>query len=155
MCVCFCECDCVCVSDNSNVGKRARNYRKKHLSCGKIIKSTHTFTSENPSPLPVVVRKNPWGQKINSSLFFRQQTRGKSLVEARQAENWKFPTAKPLGERSICIWFSADIFRRFSDIFHRGADCCYFCCEAAGATPRRLPEKKPPRVKTRTGLGKA
>lgn len=31
-----------CVCDNFNVEKRARNYRKKHLSRGKIIKSIHT-----------------------------------------------------------------------------------------------------------------
>lgn len=110
---------CACVPDNFNVGKRARNYRKKHLSRGKIIKSTHIHRSTRLWKTPPLVASGGGAEKpvgTENQFQFVFPAADTRAQEARQAENWKFPTAKT---RSASAQFASDLALIFSVDFHR------------------------------------
>lgn len=79
----------MCVCDF--VEKRARNYRKKHLSRGKIIKSIHTqprgkpYTQLSQAPPSAARREKPVGTENQFQFVFpAAQTVGKSVTEAAE-----------------------------------------------------------------------
>lgn len=140
-------CPCVC----DFVEKRARNYRKRHLSRGKIIKSIHTQKTSWKTLLPALPgssqcgapRKTRGDRKSIPVCFSgtrqweNRQRRQRKSARAGKIENFQ----QRARASSICIWFStALIFSDFPTLFHRAAsDCCYFWC-AAQQQVRRLPE---------------
>lgn len=135
MCCCLCLRERVC--DNFNVEKRARNYRKRHLGRGKIIKSTHTHTSEKPSQLrPSQCGKTSVGTENQFQFVFpaaSRQSWGKSVAARGKLKISNSERARAQFASDLAL--GADIFR-FSDIFH--GSCCYFWC--ARQQVRRLPE---------------
>lgn len=76
----------VCV--NFNVEKRARNYRKKHLCHGKIIKSIHTHNLGKAlllALLPAVRGEKPVGTENQFQFVFPADTVGKSAEKSERA----------------------------------------------------------------------
>lgn len=134
-----CECPCVCV--NFNVEKRARNYRKKHLCRGKIIKSIHTHNLGKAlllALLPTVRGEKPVGTENQFQFVFPADTVGKSAETSERARGkLKISNSAPAPKSSICIWFSAALifsdFPTFSDSGRRRL-LLFLVCAAAGAT---------------------